>query len=130
MGGNGSSQRLGLLALLLLVSAITFAPILRNSFTTWDDDETIWRNPDLNPPRMAGIARYWREPHMALYVPVTYTVWGALSAIAYDEASEYPATPGAKLNPLVFHAASVIVHLVCIALVFAILQELGMSAIA
>src|SRR6266498_2934599 len=75
-------------ALIALACLITFAPILTNGFVSWDDYQTISRNPRLNPPSFEGLIYYWQHPHMHLYAPLTYTLWTTLAAVAHagDEA--------------------------------------------
>src|SRR5262245_43931339 len=71
--------------------------VLRNSFVWWDDQLTLYGNPDFNPPSAASLLRYWRGPHAHLYIPATYTLWWTLAATTWQPAG---------LNPVVFHAAS------------------------
>lgn len=85
-----------------LLALIAMAPVVANQFTTWDDLDTIARNWRITPPSIEGLAAHWREPHMSLYVPVTYTVWSLVSALSH-------AATGA-LSPAFFHAASLILH--------------------
>src|SRR4051794_36512997 len=62
--------------LLVVVTVVTFSPLLTADFTNWDDPQTIAHNPRFNPPSLANLAYFWdpRHPYMDLYVPVTYTV--------------------------------------------------------
>ena len=69
-------------AVLIALPLATFARVLGHGFVDWDDRTQIYANPDFNPPTPAKVARYWRGPHMNLYLPVTYTLWGGLSAVA------------------------------------------------
>src|SRR4051812_29563182 len=89
--------------LLIVVTCVGLGRNCSHDFTWWDDDETIHHNPKLNPPTVAGVAYYWRHPFMSLYVPVTYTVWGALASIAQLGA---PDDRGITLNPWIFHTAN------------------------
>src|SRR5438874_5125132 len=92
-------------AVVIVISTIAaFGRVCTHDFTWWDDNETVHHNPNLNPPTIAGILHYWdwRNPHMALYIPLTYTVWGGLAYMAQlQDADEN----GAMLNPWVFHSA-------------------------
>src|SRR4051812_4360164 len=80
----------------------------------------IARNPDLNPPAMAGVVHYWTAPTRALYMPVTYTAWAGTALIASDSRR----SGGAGLSPAWFHALSVCIHIGCAMLLFALLHEL------
>src|SRR3954463_115765 len=71
-----------MIALLLLVTTLTLGRLCTYEFIWWDDNETLHQNPNFNPPTIPNILSYWSHPHMSLYIPVTYTVWGGLSFIA------------------------------------------------
>jgi protein O-mannosyl-transferase len=106
-------------ALIALACLITFAPVLQNGFVSWDDYQTISRNPRINPPSFESLAYYWQHPHMHLYAPLTYTVWTALAALARataDSAAPIAAAP--------FHAASLLVHILASLVVFTLLRRL------
>src|SRR2546429_6077594 len=110
-----SLLHIGLIALACL---ITFAPILSNGFVSWDDYQTISRNPRLNPPSLEGLIYYWQHPHMHLYAPLTYTVWTMLAAIADAGDQAGPISAG------LFHAASLLFHILTSLVVFALLRRL------
>jgi len=114
------------IALVLLVIA-SFGRIAVNDFTWFDDDLTLHHNPSFNPPTLDGILGFWLHPHKGLYVPVTYTAWGALALIAYAP----PADPAAiALDPAVYHLASLAAHAATSLLVFAVLRRLFRSTLA
>jgi tetratricopeptide (TPR) repeat protein len=94
--------------ILLVATLVTFAPVCWNDFTTWDDNLNVSHNPYLNPPSFAGAAHFWVAPHMYLYIPVTYTVWSLIAAAAR---LDVPDAAGIWLNPTIFHAANLLVHL-------------------
>jgi Flp pilus assembly protein TadD len=105
-------------AILILLTLIAFAPVLTAQFTNWDDNETISKNPRLNPPTFSTLIYYWSHPYMDLYVPVTQTVWTALA---------WAASPLAKSgvpNPVVFHGANLVLHAAAVLVVFEILRRL------
>lgn len=104
--------------LIALACLITFAPVLGNGFVSWDDYQTISRNPRMDPPSFDGLAYYWQHAHMHLYAPLTYTVWTALAALARatDSAGPIAAAP--------FHAASLLVHVLASVVVFTLLRRL------
>ena len=122
-GSNPSSPRVIFWAafVVALVTGFVFVGVLYNDFTWWDDHMTIHHNPRLNPPSVEGVAHYWLRPHMSLYVPVTYTAWSAVAAVAYGHGSGYV---GVQLSPVPFHAASLLVHATSATLVFLILVRL------
>src|SRR5437867_10492579 len=81
-----------LAAFLAGLSLVAMWPVLGNDFVEWDDGATIYAQPALNPPTLAGLAHFWTYPYMSLYVPVTHSVWWAIAAVT--------------LNPLAVHATS------------------------
>jgi hypothetical protein len=118
-------------------------------FTNWDDYFTVQHNPRFNPPTMEKIARFWPPvlraqtaaarngenltgrafgPHerlranhvFGLYIPVTYTVWGILAAVAQTRDE----TGTLVLNPWVFHSANVALHAAAAVVAFALLRRL------
>ena len=93
---------------LILVTLFTFLQVCLFEFTNWDDPGNVL-NPYLNSPTI-NVFHFWQAPHMALYIPVTYTVWGALAAIARLD------TPRGNiwLNPHVFHSANLLVHIAAV----------------
>lgn len=99
MGECGRSW--GAALLVFGTAAVVFGRVLGFGFLDWDDHLTLATNPALNPPAWGEILRYWREPHLALYVPVTYTVWGGLAFVGWD---------GQQLQAWPFRAASVVLH--------------------
>ena len=116
--------RMGVAALLLLagMTAGVYGRVCRNEFTWWDDPMTLHHNPRYNPPSGDKIAQTWKEPVDGLYVPVTYSYWGALAYLA--ELKETDAT-GIHLDARVFHAGSLGLHLASVLVIFAILRMLS-----
>jgi len=116
--GNKAGSRLIPLGLILL-TLLTFSPTLSHDFVGWDDGPNISTNPDFNPPTFAGLARYWKEPYLGLYAPVTYTAWAGLATLAQLDPG-----PHDQLNPFFFHAANIILHALNVALVYALVRRL------
>ncbi len=116
----------GRIVLLIVVCVgAAFGRLAGHELTGWDDVHTIGLNPHFNPPTFGKLGWYWtaigeRSP-AGLYIPLTYTFWGALAKIAYlDSPDEF----GVRLNPYVFHAANVALHVLASLVVFAILKLL------
>ncbi len=116
----------GLLAVVLLVAVTLFAfwPVLEGEFLQWDDPSTISQNPDLNPPGLSKTLGFWdwTRPRMDLYVPLTYTVWAALAAVARAHQG-LEVEGAATLDPKVFHAASLGLHVLSAVLVLLLLRS-------
>src|SRR5690349_11634983 len=88
----------------------TFAPVIANQFVIYDDLKWIAENPQLRPPSLASLLQFWLHPVEGLYVPVTWSYWSSLAAM--------------RMDPAVFHAGSVLLHLLSAMVVFAILHGL------
>jgi Tfp pilus assembly protein PilF len=113
--------RWGIPLLILAVVFALFGPALRHEFVAWDDQLNIYDNDDFKPPTAAAIAHYWnpQHPKLELYIPLTYTVWGALAAgVASD-----PVT--GEIRPGAYHGMNVLLHGGAALLVFALLRRLG-----
>lgn len=109
------------LLIVLLAAVFTMGRVVNNEFLWWDDNVNLHHNPDMNPPTFHSVIKYWWTPAQALYIPVTYSIWGVLAWMARLRVAD---DMGIQLNPMVFHAASVLVHAGAAALVFALLCEL------
>jgi hypothetical protein len=111
---------------IIVVSVVAvFGRLCTCEFTWYDDSATVHQNPSFNPPTCSKVMSYWNrfgpDAPMGLYVPLTYTVWGALAAVAYSPTA---GSDGMHLNPWVFHTANVLLHAVNALLVFVLLRRL------
>src|SRR5690349_18004041 len=79
-------------AIVTVVVLAVFGRVLANGFVNIDDDVNIFANPHFHPPSWAGLSRLWHAPYFGLYIPVTYTVWGALVGLSLRE-GRIPALP-------------------------------------
>lgn len=103
------------LALLLIATIAAFSPIFANAFTSWDDADTIAKNPVLRLPWLDAVSYYLRHSHMHLYVPTTYAAWATLAAIARQ--------PDGSLAAWPFHAANLLAHLGVVAITLALARR-------
>jgi tetratricopeptide (TPR) repeat protein len=105
------------------LTLLAMGRVVGNDFSGFDDDQTIWRNPRLNPPQFTpeGALWYWSNPHMSLWAPVTYTAWAGLAKATYVESAD---PNGAHVDPRAFHAGSLLGHVAGVLLVYAILRRL------
>src|SRR4051812_47294409 len=113
--------RNGIAWLLIIVTCATFASVATHDFGPIDDPISISENPKLNPPRSDGLLWFWTHPHMALYIPVTYTAWWLLAKGTWVE---IPDENGHMLDARVFHAASLLAHVLSVLAVYGILHRL------
>lgn len=122
-----TNRRRWIIAILVGGSLLAMGSVLGNGFSAFDDEHTIWENDRLNPPRWSGndsIASYWgewRKGHLGLYIPVTYTVWGILAHVTYVETAD---EMGNHLDARAFHAASLLLHVASVLLVYFIVRHI------
>lgn len=109
------------IVVLLVTTIAVFFPVLDHGFFGIDDDEMVALNPQLNPPSLQSIAPYWVSPARSLYMPLTYTTWAGMAAVA-PRAESDPA--GRSLPPRAFHLLSLSLHLLAVCAVFALLRRL------
>lgn len=108
-------------AVIVLAILATFAPICGHDFTNWDDNINVTHNPHLNPPTAASLLFFWEHPYQKLYIPLAYTAWWLLARVARVDA---PDVHGIRLNPYIFHAANLLLHVGVCLVVFRLLELL------
>lgn len=96
-------------ALVTVAGAVlwTFRPALGFAFLNWDDQAVILQNPSLDFPGVVGWA--FTTVYMEHYQPLGWLAWAAIKG-------------GFGLDAAAFHAANVVVHLVCVLLVWRVAQ--------
>lgn len=110
-----------LLGLLLAgLTCLVFIPALAAEFLDWDDRDTVAQNTDYLPPRVENWGHYWVRPHLELYMPLTYTVWGVVACAAQVQGAD----GSVSLNPAVFHLFNIALNVLNGLLVYAILRRL------
>ena len=110
---------------LLLVTGAVFHDVLSAGFVRWDDGLHVYGNPYLHPASAAHLIGLWSGPYRYLYVPVSYTLYWLLAHAAHLPAPVQAADGNwVDLNPRVFHAANVLLHMANVMLVFALLRRL------
>ena len=115
-----------IMAILLLGTATAFCRVCAADFTNWDDPGNVSTNPYLNPVSLKGMLYFWRHAYMSIYIPFTYTVWGALASISRLDHPEN----GIWLNPWIFHTANLLVHLAAVLLAYQLLNSLTRNQLA
>jgi tetratricopeptide (TPR) repeat protein len=107
--------------LLIVVTLLAVFPLCSFDFTTWDDTINVANNDLLNPPTLSSLWICWTKPQLAIYIPLTYTVWAAIAVVARTDA---PDSSGTWLNPYLFHTANVAVHVIAVLLAYALLKRI------
>lgn len=118
MLSRASSNHWPARAVLALAVLLAYWPVLGHRFGGFDDPMNLTANPDFSPPSLRGVLKYWRGPAFDLYAPLTFTVWGVISLIAYR---------GGELAPWPFHAANLAVHILAAICAYELLRRLAPS---
>lgn len=121
---------------LLLIVPLVYCPLMTADFTIWDDPHTLRDNKALQPPTWQRVAEYWMPTRpeataagqavnheYGLWVPLTYTVWSGLAALAQVRG----AMREVELNPYVFHLGNLLLHTAATLAVFLLLNALKFS---
>jgi hypothetical protein len=108
--------------LLLVVTLAVFWSVHSHEFVLWDDNKTIYDNPALRSCTLDHLLRFWRAPHMELYIPFTYMLWAVTAAVSRWVTPQ--PTGGALLDPHLFHSLNLLVHLLNVLVVWRIVRLL------
>jgi tetratricopeptide (TPR) repeat protein len=107
--------------LLVVVTLAAFARLCTAEFTNWDDPQTTYANPHLNPATPSHIAWFWVHSYMDIYAPLTFSIWGSLRSIAKMPVSNEMDIP---INSWVFHTTNVLLHIAAVLAAFELLRRL------
>ena len=102
---NGRLKTLFALVIVLLLSSFVLFPTMNNGFSNWDDPEFLTDNPDIRELKGENVGKIFTSSNVGLYVPMVILSY----AIEYHFFG---------MNPKVFHATSLILHLLNCALLF------------
>jgi Tfp pilus assembly protein PilF len=103
-----------LLAIILIVTLFLFAPTFKYSFVNWDDDVNITNNRNVTNPDENYIHNIFTQTVIGGYTPLTTLSFAAEYKIWGENAGAY-------------HIHNVIFHLICTALVYLLMRQLGMN---
>jgi Flp pilus assembly protein TadD len=96
-------------AVLALVTAGAFSPILRNEFVNWDDPTVLLQNPHLSGSNVIGWA--FSTTLIGHYQPLSWLVWSGVASWS-------------GLSASAFHALSLATHIANGALVYLLVRRL------
>ncbi len=113
---NNRQLLLPILGILLLTGGL-FSTTLQYDFVNWDDPLNILENPHLQTFDWQSIQGIFSSTVIGNYNPLTILTFAIEKAIF-------------GLNPMVFHFNNVLLHLVCVFLVYRIALLLNLSPIA
>ena len=103
-----------LLGAILLLTFIVFAPAITHDFVNWDDDVNVTQNRNVQNLNQESIKNMFTTTVIGGYTPLT-TLSFAIEHHYFG------------LNPKVYHTNNIILHLICIVLLFFIMKRLGAS---
>jgi hypothetical protein len=103
-----------LLGAILVLTFIVFAPAMTHDFVNWDDDVNVTQNRNVQNLNQESIKNMFTTTVIGGYTPLT-TLSFAIEHHYFG------------LNPKVNHINNIILHLICIVLLFFILKRLGAS---
>ena len=104
-----------------LACVVVYSRGLSNEFSIWDDRINVVDNPLLHPVSASNLREIWRQPYKGLYAPVSYTFFAAETWLA--ERLSLQGTRGRERAD-VFHAGSLLLHVVAGWLVYTLLARL------
>jgi tetratricopeptide (TPR) repeat protein len=113
-------QKQRLIASLLIVFTLAVFSPIRNHEFVWDDRSNVTENPYLREVTGSSVVSFWQGPYQQLYIPLTYTVWAGVAALA--EGAVAGRSRGLDAGP--FHTVNLILHLLSVLVVFVILRLL------
>ena len=99
------------LAFVLVLTFVAYFPSFQNAFLNWDDPVNVTQNHAIRAFTMANVRTWFTQPLLGMYSPLVY----ALYALDYRVGA---------LNPVVYHATNLGLHLVCVLLVYGIVARL------
>lgn len=117
---NLTNRNFYCIIILLLVSLAVFLPVCGFRFVNFDDPFNVYRNPYVNDFSLTNLLFFWQELYAKLYIPVTYNLWALVAKIAQF----FPDESHSWVNPHIFHATNLLLHLSNSVLIFLILNRL------
>lgn len=105
-----SARLVRIAALVVMAAAVTwtYAPAASFAFLNWDDQSVIVQNPAIDLP--GAVPWAFSTTYMEHYQPISWLVWAAIKA-------------GFGLDATAFHVANVVVHVVCVLLVWVVARR-------
>lgn len=98
--------------MLLVVIGVVYVRLAFAGFVSFDDGLHVYANPFLNPPTLESVAKLWRGPYEKLYVPLAYTIFGAIAAWSRVPSHlDVSVGQAVSLDATAFHVVSVALHL-------------------
>lgn len=106
---------------LTVLCALVFGQALLFGFVNLDDYGHVLHNAFVNAPSWRNVARLWSAQYFGLYIPVMYSVWAGLAVVSAWLTGD---TGAAALQPGLYHALNLFLHLANTLMVFALVLRL------
>ncbi len=100
-----------ILSAILLLTIVVYSHSISNGFVNWDDDKNVYDNLSIRELSAGNIKLYFTKPLLAMYTPLVYISF----AIDYKIGG---------LDPRVYHATNLLLHLLNITLLFFVVRLL------
>jgi len=107
-------------AVLVVLVSLVFGRVVFHPFCSWDDPIHVTENPYLDPPSLEHLRELFLHPYRKLYNPMTYVFFSGEKLIS-DAVAD---TENGQPHPAVFHAGSLLLHVLCALMVYVILLNL------
>lgn len=117
-----AAERL-ILCVLAIAALFKYSWTMSYDFVLFDDNGHTYENRYLNPLTWHSFVHLWTHAYDRLYIPISYTIYGAFVALSHIGGGPGASDTGALLNPHWFHAANVALHALNVILVYLILRQ-------
>lgn len=97
--------------LVLVLTALVYASSFQNALLNWDDPVNVTQNNAIRALTVSNVREWFTQPLLGMYSPLVYASY----ALDYRIGG---------LNPVVYHATNLILHLACVLLVYGIVTRL------
>ena len=110
---------------LLVAVLVVYARLFSAGFVAFDDNFHVYANPLLNPPTLQSVARFWEHAYKQLYVPLSYTIFAAITRLAEVPAHvDSSLGESLSLDPTAFHVVNIALHFANAWLCFRLVRRL------
>ena len=99
------------IALVLVLASLVYSSSFHNALLNWDDSVNVSQNTAIRALTASNVRDWFTQPLLGMYSPLVYASY----AVDYRVGG---------LNPVVYHATNLMLHLACVLLVYGIVARL------
>ena len=114
MANTDKTKNIFIVFCILIITLLTFSPVLKCHFTDWDDDTLVLENKDIRALNLQNIKTIFTSTYVKTYIPLTI----------FSYALEYSLF---KYNPFIYHLNNLLLHLGVVILIFVFAMKLGLK---